>query len=224
MLFGLFYLLTDLLSKHFLRLYSHCQFGNLERDRERWRNSDCPGGLSACFFFPLCTTSVCCLHGVSVYVRNHLCVCVCVRIPQYMAVCMYLCVALGCWFVLDRDPTESLCAEVFPAARSLCPLPLDPLSHSPHPLLLSSLHRRTSFHISSAFIVLMVVSLFFSLPQVPPHWLKRLHPEKQVLATWITFSKLSSDEVDYFVQRLSQVTSIVLSVRMLKCAEVGLTE
>lgn len=92
MLFGLFYLLTDLLSKHFLRLYSHCQFGNLERDGERWRNSDCPGGLSACFFFPP-------LHHFSL-LSACATTCVSVCIPQYMVVCMYLCVALGvdlCW-------------------------------------------------------------------------------------------------------------------------------
>lgn len=54
----------------------------------------------------------------------------------YMLMCR-VCfrVALECWFVLDRNPTESLCGEMLPAAR-LCP-PLSRCLFSPF----SSLHH-----------------------------------------------------------------------------------
>lgn len=55
------------------------------------------------------------------------------RYIQYMfmlmcRVCFW--VALECWFVLDRNPTEGLCGEMLPAARS-CPPPLTRSLFSP---------------------------------------------------------------------------------------------
>lgn len=73
--------------------------------------------LSLRNFFSLSVLRVCLCGDVSVWFCGVLCVYVC------------LCVALGCWFVLDRDLTDGLCGEVFPAARSLLPS-LPPLSPS----------------------------------------------------------------------------------------------
>lgn len=89
------------------------------------------------------------------------------------SVCVSVCVASGCWFVLDRDPTESLCGHVFPAARLLAAPPA-----SPRLRLLSSFHQHVALHISLAFIVLMAVSPVPKAPLTTPSTLTRLRLEK----------------------------------------------
>lgn len=54
--------------------------------------------------------------------------CACVHIPMCS---VHFCVALECWFVLDRNPAESLCREMLPAARTCPPSFYLPLFLSP---------------------------------------------------------------------------------------------
>lgn len=160
----------------------------------------------------------------------------CVRVcaQPLCIVCVYTTVH-GCVYVFVCSPGVLICAGQRPYREPLCrSLPCSkvalsppsraslPLSTSLAPLLPPSAHLFPYFF--SIYSANGCLSLFFSPPSPASLTHTFCARRNRFWPRGLRFSKLSSDEADYFVQRLSQVTSVILSVRMPNCAEVGLTD
>lgn len=109
-------------------------------------------------------------------------------------------VALECWFVLDRNPTESLCGEMLPAARS-CP----PLSRSLF-CPFSSLHHHISAY-PHLFTFMIIVALCFTHFHTPPTLSSHRSWQKCMMTKVIIQSKILLPSQLYYFGDTHQNTS-----------------